>query len=182
MTAAKMTLDEANFEILKMARDLVINEYIDKRADMHNRWLVEADVLWKASKLALPYPSIPPYPTETDILGRARVLMDFVTVVNEKTPEQTIVKEQPESTQEFIQQPVFQPMPAQETKAHIELVPIEQPDIEEPPALPEHLFSQEENVEYALPKPSSTNPEPTARVIPAMFKKLEDIRSTWSSR
>ena len=68
----------ANLEILKMARDLVINEYTDRRAEMHNKWLIESDHLWQTQKLRLSYPSIPPYPTEHEILARAQVLLDFI--------------------------------------------------------------------------------------------------------
>ena len=179
MTSTNNRLDEASFEILKMARDLVINEYIDKRAEMHNRWLVESDVLWNASKLALPYPSIPPYPTEMDILDRARVLIDFVTIVNEKNHQEEI---KPAVVQPVVLQSVEMPEQEQQETASATLPTIAEKPIEEPRELPEHLFSQEENVEYALPRPNTTTETTGGRVIPAMFKKLEDIRSTWSSR
>lgn len=67
-------------EILKMARELVINEYTDMRAQLHNQWLVESDKMWKTRKVRLAYPRIPPYPTEQDILDRANKLLNFVNL------------------------------------------------------------------------------------------------------
>jgi hypothetical protein len=69
-------------EILKMAKEIVINEHVDQRAEVHNQWLLDSDLLWKSRKLRLAYPTIPPYPTEIDIVVRAKVLMDFL---NSKT-------------------------------------------------------------------------------------------------
>ena len=66
-------------ELLRMARELVINEYIDKRAQDHNKWLIDADVAWKTRGINLPYPSFPIYPTEADILARATVLNTFLS-------------------------------------------------------------------------------------------------------
>ena len=65
-------------EILRLAKDLVVNEYIDRRADLHNKWLAESDYMWRTKKIKLAYPPIPPYPTENEILARAQMLMEFV--------------------------------------------------------------------------------------------------------
>lgn len=61
-----------------MAKELVTNEYVDIRAQLHNQWLVDSSKLWVARRMRLPYPDIPPYPTETDIIERAHKLLDFV--------------------------------------------------------------------------------------------------------
>lgn len=65
-------------EILRMARELVINEHTDKRAQMHNEWVAQSEFLWKTKKQKLAYPPIPPYPTEAEILIRAKALMGFL--------------------------------------------------------------------------------------------------------
>lgn len=70
--------DLINLEILKMARELVINEHTDRRANLHNQWLLESDKLWRTSRIRLSYPEIPPYPTESEILERAKSLMEFL--------------------------------------------------------------------------------------------------------
>lgn len=66
------------FELLKMAKEIVVNEYIDRRAQDHNKWLADSDVAWKLRRVKLPYPTIPPYPTEKEIVARAQTLYDFL--------------------------------------------------------------------------------------------------------
>jgi len=65
-------------ELLRIARELVINEYIDKRAQDHNNWLAELEVAWKTKGIKLPYPPFPPYPNEADIISRANALDQFL--------------------------------------------------------------------------------------------------------
>lgn len=76
----KQSIDTTRLEILKMARELTINEYIDRRAQEHNEWLGKSSELWKTQRLALAYPVIPPYPTEKEIITRAKALVDFLLV------------------------------------------------------------------------------------------------------
>lgn len=65
-------------EILKISRDLLVNEYIDRRAQDHNRWLIDSEHLWKTQRLRLAYPDFPPYPNDLEILNRAQRLLEFV--------------------------------------------------------------------------------------------------------
>lgn len=65
-------------ELLRIARELVINEYIDKRAQDHNNWLAESEVAWKTKGIKLPYPPFPSYPNEADIIARANALDQFL--------------------------------------------------------------------------------------------------------
>jgi hypothetical protein len=69
----------AKLELLRMARELVLNEYIDRRAQDHNKWLADADVAWRTNGIKLPYPSFPIYPTEEEIITRAVSLHDFLS-------------------------------------------------------------------------------------------------------
>ena len=41
-------------EVLRMARQLLNEEYINKRAEDHNRWLAESDVAWRTKGIKLP--------------------------------------------------------------------------------------------------------------------------------
>jgi hypothetical protein len=76
--AMSKNIDPVTFEILKIAKELVINEYTDRRAEQHNKWLVESEHLWRTQRLRLAYPTIPPYPTEEDIIARAALMLEFV--------------------------------------------------------------------------------------------------------
>jgi hypothetical protein len=71
-------VDLTRLEILKMARELVINEYIDRRAQEHNEWLDKSTQMWKTNRVTLAYPTIPPYPTEKEIITRAKTLLQFL--------------------------------------------------------------------------------------------------------
>jgi hypothetical protein len=80
--------DSIRFELLKMSRELVISEYNNQRADLHNQWIVESDKIWRTQRLRVAYPPIPPFPTEVDIIKRAKLLMDFVGVETPTTPSE----------------------------------------------------------------------------------------------
>ncbi len=67
-------------EILRMARELVINEYTDRRAQDHNTWVFQSQNLWATQRTVLKYPDIPPYPTERDIIERAQMLLKFLVI------------------------------------------------------------------------------------------------------
>lgn len=71
-------MDKVALEVLKMAKDIVTNEYIDLRAQDHNKWLAQSEHLWRTQKIRLPYPAFPPYPNEDTIVKRAQVLMNFL--------------------------------------------------------------------------------------------------------
>jgi hypothetical protein len=89
----KLTLTK--LELLRMARELVINEYIDKRAQDHNAWLAQADVVWRTQGVRLAYPAFPQYPNEVDILTRARALNTFLSLEDqaaEKAASEAVVE------------------------------------------------------------------------------------------
>lgn len=66
-----------------MAKELVTNEYIDRRAQLHNKWLKEAEDSYLTLGATVPYPDIPPYPTENDVVARAQALLKFLLDNNE---------------------------------------------------------------------------------------------------
>lgn len=68
-----------NLEVLKMAKELVENQYLDYRAKEHNKWLTESERLWDTQRVKLDYPTIDPYPTEEDIVTKAKVLLGFLS-------------------------------------------------------------------------------------------------------
>ena len=82
-----MTSEEilTRMELLRIARELVINEYIDRRAQDHNSWLANSDMAWRTQKVKVPYPTFPAYPSELDIIGRANVLNEFINGGKEVT-------------------------------------------------------------------------------------------------
>ena len=70
--------NKTKLEVLKMARELLNEEYINRRAEDHNRWIAECDVAWKTKGIKLAYPPFAPYPSESEILAKAASLYKFV--------------------------------------------------------------------------------------------------------
>jgi hypothetical protein len=70
----------ATFEAFRMAKEIAHNEYVDIRAKIHNKWLTESDVEWRAKGVKLPYPDFPSYPSEQEILKRAKNILDFLNL------------------------------------------------------------------------------------------------------
>ena len=91
-------------ELLRIARELVINEYIDKRAQDHNNWLSQSEIMWKTKGIKLPYPPFPPYPTEADIIARANALEQYLiktTEPNDSPVLSTVTPPAPEDIKAF---------------------------------------------------------------------------------
>lgn len=68
----------SNVELLKIAKDLVYSEYASKKNDIHEKWVVESLYLWQTQQVRLAYPELPPYPTDRDIVDRAKSLVEFI--------------------------------------------------------------------------------------------------------
>ena len=90
----------SRLELLRMSREMVINEHVDRRAELHNKWVNESEELWKTKRQRLAYPSIPPYPTEKDILERAKALLDFIS----DTPTTEIKSVNPEKSNSIVEE------------------------------------------------------------------------------
>ena len=68
----------SNVELLKIAKDLVYSEYATKKNDIHEKWVVESLYLWQTQQVRLAYPELPPYPSDRDIVDRAKQLVEFI--------------------------------------------------------------------------------------------------------
>jgi hypothetical protein len=70
--------DLTNLELLRLATELTYADYNNRRANLHNQWLIESEKLKKLYGTTVPYPSIPAYPTEQDIVAKAKTLIEFL--------------------------------------------------------------------------------------------------------
>lgn len=68
----------SNVELLKIASDIVMSEYLSRKNDIHEKWIIESLYLWQTQNTRLAYPTLPPYPTDRDILDKAKSLVDFL--------------------------------------------------------------------------------------------------------
>jgi len=83
-----------NVEILKLAREQLVSEFIAQRAEDHLQWLRDVDEAWRTKGALLPYPIPPLYPSETDILARA-IELSKTLLVSDPSVDTTTTQVQP---------------------------------------------------------------------------------------
>lgn len=105
-------------QLLKMAQEILFHEYIDKKAQMHNKWSAEADVAWRTRGVRLPYPTFPPYPDNSMIIEKAMEMEKFLNkdVLNTSAPSTTETPQVTEPQQNKVEQPVVERPKAEEVK------------------------------------------------------------------
>jgi hypothetical protein len=87
-----MTPFEIRLELLKMAKDILSEEYYAKREQVSNDWQIKVEVA-KLNGGAVPdHPGFPPYPSESDIIAKANALNGFVSQIPQTTQEKTTIK------------------------------------------------------------------------------------------
>ena len=76
---SNMTPFEIRLELLKMAKDMLNDEYYGKREQISNDWQVKVDSA-KINGGTIPdHPGFPAYPSEAEIIAKAQVLNGFVS-------------------------------------------------------------------------------------------------------
>lgn len=162
-------------EVLRMAREIVNNEYIDKRAQDHNKWLADSEKL--ASRgIKIPYPDIPPYPDESVVISKARSLLGFIGI-DDIEDVQPIKRDLPIEVKREPEPPPPPPPPPPAPKIEkvvVEEVTEEVPEKKNTPKTEDDLFKEYVNkrVSYEAEEdtPSST------RMISMLLKQLSDLK------
>lgn len=76
---SNLTPFEIRLELLKMAKDLLLESYHSEKDRLQQEWHVKVDVA-KLNGQAIPdHPAFPTYPSETDIINKAQSLNGFVS-------------------------------------------------------------------------------------------------------
>jgi len=89
---SNMTPFEIRLELLKMAKDMLEQEYHGKREKMANEWHVQVENARHAGTAAPVYPDLPAFPTESEIIKKATELNGFVSQIpttQEKTSKKS---------------------------------------------------------------------------------------------
>jgi uncharacterized membrane protein YheB (UPF0754 family) len=83
---SNLTPFEIRLELLKMAKELLLEEYHSSKDRLTNEWHVKVESA-KLNGQAIPeHPAFPTYPTENDIITKAQSLNGFVSnITAEKT-------------------------------------------------------------------------------------------------
>jgi len=76
---SNMTPFEIRLELLKMAKDMLTEEYYGKRDVVSNDWQVKVESAKINGGTVPEHPGFPAYPSETDIIAKAAALNGFVS-------------------------------------------------------------------------------------------------------
>ena len=82
-------MTKERLELLRMAKEMLFNEYVDKKAQLHNKWAAEADLAWRTRGVRIPYPVFPPYPDNEMVIAKAIQLERFLNSQPKDTPTVT---------------------------------------------------------------------------------------------
>jgi hypothetical protein len=78
---SNLTPFEIRLELLKMAKDMLSDDYYGKREQISNDWQVKVESA-KLNGGAIPdHPGFPAYPNEADIIQKAQTLNGFVSQI-----------------------------------------------------------------------------------------------------
>lgn len=179
-------------ELVKIARELVITEYCDRKEYLYLKWRADSDLLWKTERKTLPYPDSPPYPTEDEVQQKVNLLKSFLK--SSKPAEES--KPEPEVKEETVQevaQPEPEPIPVEEppkAETPAEKETVQQPEKQEPkqqdtPVNPVPLKNNVNDLNeiLALSKIRALERDmaestTASRMLPELNKTLEDLRQT----
>ena len=76
---SNMTPFEIRLELLKMAKDMLNDEYYGKREQISNDWHMKVESAKLNGGTIPDHPGFPAYPTETEIIAKAQTLNGFVS-------------------------------------------------------------------------------------------------------
>jgi hypothetical protein len=154
-----------NLELLNLAKELAYADYNNRRANMHNQWLVDNETMKRTRGISVPYPPIPQYPSEEEIIDRAKKLIDFLNQPRSELETQEVRKGVnkliSDVTQESRKEPVLEKPIVQEPKHITKKDKIQDTKIEE--SVETNVSPIEESVETPVESQNKSS----------MFKKLK---------
>ena len=78
---SNMTPFEIRLELLKMAKDMLVEEYYGKKEQVTQDWQVRVENARHAGSAPPEHPPLPTYPTEADVVAKATQLNGFVSQI-----------------------------------------------------------------------------------------------------
>ena len=76
---SNMSPFEIRLELLKMAKDMLNDDYYGKREVISNDWSTKVESARHAGQTPPEHPGYPNYPSESEIIAKAQVLNGFVS-------------------------------------------------------------------------------------------------------
>ena len=87
---SNMTAFEIRLELLKMARDMLSDDYFGKREQISNQWSTDCETAKINGQEPPKHPGYPAFPSEQEVINKAKTLNDFVS--NITTEQKTTSK------------------------------------------------------------------------------------------
>jgi hypothetical protein len=82
-----MTPYEIRLELLKMAKDMLTDDYHTRHDSLQQQWHTQVDAAKIAGTQSPDFPALPAFPTEDEIVKKAEALNQFVS---QTTPQPEI--------------------------------------------------------------------------------------------
>lgn len=76
---SNMSAFEIRLELLKMARDLLVQDYQARKHALEAQWSTQVEASKIAGTTSPDYPQLPQFPNEEDITKKAEALNNFVS-------------------------------------------------------------------------------------------------------
>jgi hypothetical protein len=89
---SNMTPFEIRLELLKMAKEMLVEEYYGKKEQASQDWQVKVENARHNGSVPPEHPALPNYPTEADVVAKATQLNGFVSQIPQTTLEKTSKK------------------------------------------------------------------------------------------
>ena len=89
---SNMTPFEIRLELLRLAKDMLEQDYFAKREVAQNNWQVNSENARLAGTSIPEQPEYPPYPSEQEVITKAMSLNGFVSNISTSEPTKTISK------------------------------------------------------------------------------------------
>ena len=78
---SNMTPFEIRLELLKMAKEMLTEDYYGKREQVSNDWQAKVENARHAGGSPPDHPGFPAYPTEAEVIAKATTLNGFVSQI-----------------------------------------------------------------------------------------------------
>ena len=80
---SNMSPFEIRLELLKMAKEMLVEDYYTKKEQITNNWSTQCDQAKQTGTPLPEHPAMPAYPTEQEIISKAQTLNGFVSNIVE---------------------------------------------------------------------------------------------------
>ena len=84
---SNLTPFEIRLELLKMAKDMLSDEYYGKRESISNDWATKVESAKLNGGTIPDHPGFPSYPSENEIISKAQVLNGLVSNISVDKPK-----------------------------------------------------------------------------------------------